>query len=69
MANGRSIGLIIIINIIYAKLDCHIIIATKTKYRTGLNAGPDMIIHLTLTATLSPPGPLEIGPEFLLTTI
>jgi len=45
VANGRSIGLIIIINIIYAKLDCH---TTKTKYRTGLNAAPDMIIiHLS----------------------
>src|SRR6218665_1623470 len=45
VANGRSMGLIIIIKIICAKLDCHI--ATKTKYRTGLNAAPDMIIHLS----------------------
>jgi len=39
------ISIIIIINIIYAKLDCHIIIiATKTKYMSGLNATPDIII-------------------------
>src|SRR6218665_3539843 len=49
MANGISmcIGLIIITNTIYAKLDCHFIYyCNENNYRTRLNAALEMIIHL-----------------------
>jgi len=46
VANGKSIDLIVIINIISAKLDCHIMYYCNEN-KTGLNAAPDMIIHLS----------------------